>query len=545
MKTSKLLLIAAAVATVLASCAAPQQKMKDNLDDVLISCDPEVLVVTNGKIDATITLNFPDGYFYEKANMVITPVLVYEGGQRTGEATIYQGEKVKANYTVIPKKGKSVKKKVSFDFVSGMELCHLELRPVIVFGEQKINVPAIKVADGCNSTYMLAVAAGEMDRKSDGFQLITNHTTETSILFDVNSDYVKNNATNNTAVSLYKSYLKDLKQDERYRITGTEIVAYASPEGGVKLNQDLSERRADSAVKTWNRMSGNMAADTIAIRSMGQDWEGFQEAMANSDIEDKDLILRVLSMYSDPAVRESEIKNLSFIYKDIKEEVFPSLRRATFVVSAEHTGYSDEELLELAEKQLALLSEPEVLHLATISESLDGKKFYNRLAAERYKSSTGWYNLAYIALEEDMKEVASTYLTRCERDADVVNLLGIIELRYGNLAEARRLFKESGSAAAQKNLGTVCILEGDYAAAAAILEGTGSVNEALAYILAGNAEKAASIASTDTARDAYIAAVAAARTGNADNVKAYLSEASKDEDYKSRATKDVEFVNYR
>ena len=297
-------------------------------------------------------------------------------------------------------------------------------------------------------------------------------------------------------------------------------------------------------MKTWKKNAG-ITADTLSIRSMGQDWEGFQEAMANSDIEDKDLILRVLSMYSDPAVRESEIRNLSFIYDDIKNEVFPGLRRATFVVSAEHTGYSDEELLELAQNQLAMLSEPEVLHLASITGTIEGKKFYNRLAAERFKSVTGYYNLAYIALLEDKKEVAASYLDRCPGDKDAINLKGVIEMRYGNYSEARRLFTEAGTPAARKNLGTLAILEGDYKAAAELLDGTGSVNEVLSLILAGDAAKALSIAGCDTPRDNYIAAVAAARMGDAERVRGYLSEARKDPDYAKRAAKDVEFVDFR
>ena len=544
MKTSGLLLTGAALLALIASCATPKKQMADNLDEVGITCNPEVLVVKSGKIDATITMSFPADYFYDRATLVVTPVLVYEGGQRTGEPTIYQGEKVKANYITIPKSGKLVRKCVSFDYAPGMELCHLELRCVLAYGEKKINIPAIKVADGCNSTYLLAVGSGEMDLKPDGFQLVTEHTTETSIMFDVNSAYVKNNASNNTAISLYKSYIKELEQDEMYRITGTEIVAYASPEGGVELNQNLSERRADAAVKTWKKSAG-VEADTIAIRSMGQDWDGFQEAMANSDIEDKDLILRVLSMYSDPAVRESEIRNLSFIYDDIKKEVFPGLRRATFVVSAEHTGYSDEELLELAQNQLALLSEPEVLHLASITETLEGKKFYNRLAAERFKSETGYYNLAYIALLEDKKEVAASYLDRCPSDKDALNLRGIIEMRYRNYDKARKFFEEAGTPAARKNLGTLSILEGDYQTAAGLLEGSGSLNEALALILAGNPEKALSIATCGTPRDSYIAAVAAARMGDAERVQSCLAEACKDADYAKRAAKDVEFVDFR
>ena len=543
MKAIKILLAAALVLSV-ASCSSqkPVNKGGAGLD---VICEPHILEVVGGKVDAAITITFPEDYLKTNAMMVTTPVIVYSGGQRTGNPFIYQGEQIKANYRVIPLKGGKHTRKVSFDFVSGMEQCTLELQCKLMINGKEVALPAIKVADGCIATYRLADLSGEYSLKPDGFQRVSSYTTETSILFDVNSSQVKSNSQNKNALEVYKSYLRELENDPRYNVTSAEIVAYASPEGGVDLNDKLSENRAKAAEQTWTQMGAGLS-DSIKVSSVGQDWEGFKEAMANSDIEDKDLILRVLSMYSDPEVREAEIKNLSFIYEDIKKDVFPGLRRASFVVSAEHTGYSDDELREIAEKQLIMLSEAEILHLASVTEDREHQKYYYRATTERWGSNTGFYDLATLALDENKIEVALAYLTHTdEADPDVMNLLGVIEMRRGRYAEALNYFEASGTDDAKKNAGSAKIALGDYAAAAEALAGTGSRNEVLAYILAGQAEKAAAAATDDTPRDSYLAAVAAARMGNASGVKQHLAKASEDPVYAEKAAKDAEFADFR
>ena len=540
------LIFIGALSLLIAGCATPQSQMKRELSEIIVKSDPEVLVVKGGKIEADVTMKFPQGYFGERTMLVMTPVLVYgQSQQRTGKPFIYQGEKIMANYKVVPVGGISHRESFSFDFQPGMEQCHLELRPTLIYGDKKESLPAIKVADGCNATYRLVQVSGEYEYKPDGFERVTHHSTETSILFDVNSSTVKNNALNRNAVSVYKSYLSDIKGDERYKVTSTEIVAYASPEGGQKYNAELSEKRADAAVGAWNNLSGGMKADAMDVRSMGQDWEGFKEALENSDIEEKDLILRVLSMYSDPAVRESEMKNLSFIYDELKTEVFPSLRRATFVVNAEHTGYSDTELLELADKHLSLLTEPEVLHLAGIVDDLGLKKFYYRYASQRFLSQTAYYNLAMLALDENKNDVALTYLDMVPEDADVLNARGVVDLRKENYEQARKYFLRSEHADAKRNLGTLMILAGDYEGAAKELAGSKGANEVLAYILNGQIDEAVANASCDTPRDAYIAAVAYARSGDKAKLKSALSKACVDAIYAEKYKKDVEFVDFR
>ena len=543
MKAINILLAAAAVLTA-ASCSS-QKPVQNAASELGVSCEPHILEVVGGKVDAAVTINFPAGYLKTNAMMVTTPVMVFAGGQRTGKAYIYQGEQIKANYRVIPLKGGQHTQNISFDFVSGMEQSVLQLQCKIMIGDKTMELPPIKVADGCIATYRLADLRGEYAPKPDGFERISNYTTETSILFDVNSSQVKNNTQNNSALEVYKSYLRELENDPRYNVTSAEIVAYASPEGGVDLNDKLSEDRAKAAEQTWTKVSGGLS-DSIKVSSVGQDWEGFKEAMANSDIEDKDLILRVLSMYSDPEVREAEIKNLSFIYEDIKKDVFPGLRRASFVVSAEHTGYSDEELKELAEKQLIMLSEPEILHLAAITDERDNKKYYYRVTTERWGSNAGFYDLAALALDEDKIEVALAYLTHTdETDPDVLNLLGVVEMRRGRYEEALRYFELSGSEDARKNTGSAKIALGDYTAAAEALAGTGSRNEALAYILSGRADKAAAVAGDDSARASYIAAIAAARLGDAAGAKEHLAKAVEDPVYAEKAAKDAEFADFR
>lgn len=535
----------AAAALMMFGCATPQTQMKKAIKGIEVKSTPEVLAVKNNRIDVSVFISFPEGYFDRNTLMVITPVIVYAGGQRTGKAFIYQGEAVMANYKVVPVGGITHRENLSFDFVPGMEQCHLELRCTLVYGNSKMVLTPIKVADGTNATYRLVQVSGEYSVKPDGYERVTHHSTEASIMFDVNSSEIRNTAKNRGAVSVYKSYLSDIQGNERYKVTGTEIVAYASPEGGEEYNAALSDKRAVSATKAWDDMSKGMGADSVTVKSIGQDWEGFKEALENSDIEDKDLILRVLSMYSDPAVRESEIKNLSFIYDELKTEVFPGLRRASFVVNAEHTGYSDAELLELAEKHLSLLTEPEVLHLASIEQDKGLKKYYYRFASQKFLSYVAYYNLAVLSLDENKNDVAMTYLEKVPEDADVLNAKGVVELRKGNYADARNWFLRSGSADAHKNLGTLQILDGEYSEAAKTLEGSGSDNEVLAYILDGQIDKAISAARLDTPRDAYIAAVAFARKGDAAGVQTALSKAKISEFYAEKALKDVEFVNYR
>lgn len=542
----KLFTVCAAVIA-LAACSKSRPEQMEMADNVKIECTPEVLENVGGTVNATITVTYPDGYFHPDVIMVVTPVLVYDGGQMTGAPFTYQGDRIKDNYKVVKSSGGTVTEKLSFKFVPGMAQSYLELRSVAFYGEKRINIPAVKVAEGVLNTCALADVSGVYKYKEDGYQHIITKTSEGRILYDVNSSNIKGSELRNSSIRELEAALAEIAADERYSIKGTRIEAYASPEGGQEYNAKLSDKRATSAEKAWNGISKGVKADDLQVKSLGQDWEGFRGAVESSNIEDKDLILRVLSMYDDPAVREREIRNMSKVYTEINHKVFPELRRARFVADIEYKNYTDEELEELSQRALSLLDEPGVLRVAANTESVERKSMLYQYAVSRFESAKAGYNLSVLALDEGKPGVAELYLGKLDKkDADADNVKGVVALQRGRVSDAKAVFEATDTPEAKANLGTVAILEGDYATAVKYLEGTGSDNEALAYLLNGDAEKAEAVLKGDSATADYLRAVIAARAGKSAEVGKWLESAqSKDASLKERAAKDAEFVKFR
>lgn len=529
-----------------ASCSKSRAEQMKLAENVKVSCTPEVLALVGDKIPAEITVTYPAKYFHPKATLEVTPVLVYEGGEQAAQTFTYQGEKVKDNYTVVAYGGGTVKESVSFKYAKGVEKSYLELRSVAYYNGKPIEIPAIKVADGCNVTQMLATTGGEYEFKKDAYQDVIKESAEGQILYDYNSANVKNSQLRSSSVKELQAALDEIESDPRYTVTGTRVVAYASPEGGQEYNAKLSDKRAASAKKVWKKVTGGMEADNLEIKSMGQDWEGFQEAVQKSDISDKELILRVLSMYSDPAVRESEIRNMSQVYTEINKNVFPELRRARFIADVDYQNFSEAELEELSRKAIDVLDEEALLRVAAKSDDPARKAELYKVAVKKFGSDRANFNLAVLALNEGKIDDAAKYLGAVkDADADVVNAKGVCELRKGNYDAAAKLFKQSGTTEAKANLGTVSLLEGKYSEAASELAGTGSHNTAVAYILAGQLDKASAAITCNCPRSNYLRAIIAARKGNASDVAKYLEIAKKNPELKARAEKDVEFANYR
>lgn len=529
-----------------ASCSKSRAEQMKLAENVKVSCTPEVLALVGDKIPAEITVTYPAKYFHPKATLEVTPVLVYEGGEQAAQTFTYQGEKVKDNYTVVAYGGGTVKESVSFKYAKGVEKSYLELRSVAYYNGKPIEIPAIKVADGCNVTQMLATTGGEYEFKKDAYQDVVKESAEGQILYDYNSANVKNSQLRSSSVKELQAALEEIESDPRYTVTGTRVVAYASPEGGQEYNAKLSDKRAASAKKVWKKVTGGMEADNLEIKSMGQDWEGFQEAVQKSDISDKELILRVLSMYSDPAVRESEIRNMSQVYTEINKNVFPELRRARFIADVDYQNVSEAELEELSRKAIDVLDEEALLRVAAKSDDPARKAELYKVAVKKFGSDRANFNLAVLALNDGKIDDAAKYLGAVkDADADVVNAKGVCELRKGNYDAAVKLFKQSGTTEAKANLGTVSLLEGKYSEAASELAGTGSHNTAVAYILAGQLDKASAAITCNCPRSNYLRAIIAARKGNASDVAKYLEIAKKNPELKARAEKDVEFANYR
>lgn len=527
-----------------ASCSASRAEQMKLAEKVSVSSNPEVLALVGDKIPADITVTFPAKYFHPAAILEVTPVLVYEGGEQVGKTFKYQGEKVKDNYRVIASNvDNSVTEKVAFDYVPGVEKSYLELRSVAYYKNKTIEIPAIKVADGCNVTQLFASTEGEYSFKKDNYKEVISESAEGQVMYDYNSATIKRSELRSDSVKELQAALDEIASDPRYTVTGTRVVAYASPEGGQQYNAKLSDKRAESAKKAWDKVTGGMKTDDIQVKSMGQDWDGFKEAVQNSNIEDKELILRVLSMYSDPAVRESEIRNMSKVYTEINKNVFPELRRARFIADVDYKNFSDDELKELADKAVDVLDEEGLLRVASITSNADRKAELYKMAVPKFGSDRAQFNLAVLSLNAGKPDQAASLLKKVSKvDGDVNNALGVCELQKGNLDAAADFFRKAGTTEAKANLGTIDILKGNYDAAVKNLEGTGSHNLAVAYILTNQLDKAEKSITCKCARSNYLRAVIAARRGNSSDVEKYLAQTGK---MKEKAEKDVEFADFR
>ena len=540
MKKSFKLMAAAVFGLAAIACSSPE-KMAEMAENVTVKCEPAVLEVVAGEINASVSVTYPKDYFHPQAILEVTPVIVYEGGEAKMEPFMFQGEKVKDNYQVVPSDGSTVTKNVKFAYAPGMEKCYLELRSVVKHKNKAIDLPTKKVADGANTTYMLICKKANLPLKADNYQEIIKQTAEGQVLYQINSDVVRNNQIKSQSVKDFLAAVEEIKANERKTLVSTDVVAYASPDGKEDKNAKLSDNRSKSAEKAFNKITKkNPVGVPVNVTSVGEDWEGFQELVAASDIEDKDLIIRVLSMYSDPAVREQEIKNMSAVYTTLAKNVLPELRRARFIANVE---YTNEELLKLIEENIDVLDETALLRAATLVKCNDQKVAIYKKAVEKFNSANGQYNLAVTYIKMDKLADAKAALAKCADDADVKNAKGVVALLEGNNAEAAKLFKAAGNAAAKENLAVVDVLNGDYQAAASKVADDKSYNAALIALLNGNASPAAAL-ECNCPSAAYLRAIAAARKGNAALVKENLKIVNKCEKLAARAAKDIEFAQF-
>ena len=542
----KMLAFALAGVSVMA-CSSPK-KMAEDAANVVVTCEPQVLEVVGGKIDAEVTVVCPADYFHPKAILEVTPVIVYEGGESAMEPFMYQGEKVQDNYKVIAKDGATVKERVSFDYVPGMEQCHLELRGVVKFKNKTYETPVIKVADGANTTYMLASKLAKVDYMPDAYKEIIEETEEAQIMYTINNSTVRNSELRKQEVKDWNAALEAIKSDERREITGTDIIAYASPDGPEDFNTTLAEKRANTADKAYEKITKKNPIDApVNVQNVSEDWEGFQELVSASNIEDKDLILRVLSMYSDPAVREREIKNMSSVYKTLAKDILPQLRRARLIANIEFTNYSNEELIALINDNIDILDEEALLRAASITDELDGKATIYSQAIEKYNSERAQYNLAVVRYYQGDMKAAGKELAKVgnQECCFVKNFKGALALADGNCEEAAGLFKAANNQTSKENLAIIDIYSGDYAAALAKLEGTDNHNLKIVYILNDRLDDASKAITCECPYSAYLKAIIAARKGDAEAVKANLAKVENNEKLAARAAKDIEFSQYR
>ncbi len=544
------ILLAAGVVLMAASCNNAA-KMAEAAEQIKIKCNPEVLEVVAGKIDATISVNFPADYFLPKATLEVTPVILYVGGESVGKPFTYQGDKVADNYKVVDhKNGATITEKVSFDYVPGMEKSELVARAKVYYKGNEYVYPAdIKIADGANTTYMLVDKSGveSLPLMADRYMEVIPMTEEAQILYKINSSEVRNSELKSADIANFVNALKALQDDARRKVTGTEIVAYASPDGPVALNNKLSTAREKSAKKAFDQITKKVDAGNVSTRSIGEDWEGFQELVNNSNIEDKDLILRVLSMYSDPNVREREIKNMSSVYTSLADEILPELRRARFITNVEYTNYTAEELTDLLENNINVLDEEALLRAATLVKDNDAKLAAYKKAIAKFDSDRAKYNAAVISLMKNEDTNAKSYLASMNDKTGELynNIMGVVAMRAGKNDEAASYFAKAGKTA-NDNAAVLDILNGNYADAAAKLKDASGHNAVLAAILNNDLATAAKKSDGHNClRMAYYKAIIAARKGDVETAKSQIAKASANKAFAQRAENDVEFAKIK
>ena len=542
-------LIAAMV--VLASC----NKTLPNPEQ--ISVNPNPLELKGGKVNAEITGTFPEKKFAKKGVLVVTPVLKFDGQEVLGEPVTYVGEKAKENgKTVNYRDGGRYSQSCSFDFVPAMIKSELYLRFKATVGNKDIEIPDLKVADGVMVTSDLA---SSKDNKTactpDKFQRVIQELTEADIMFLIQSADVRSNQTKSEEMKALQAAIKEAKNNEKKEINKIEVSGYASPDGGMDLNEKLAQNRQKAAANFLKKdLKKNKVGNAVESNITAEDWEGFQKAMENSNLQDKDLVLRVLSMYSDPEEREAQIKNLSAVYKNIAEDILPALRRSRLILTTDLIGKSDDEIRELAKNDPAQLSVEELLYAATLTSDKAEKMAIYQKAAELYNDYRAYNGMGQLYFEAgNYAEAGRCYQKALEiqpNDPDVNYNAGLVALAADDLEKAEYYFGKAAGTKANLSaaMGTLYTKKGDYAAAKKAYGENATNNAAVQQILDENyaaASKTLDNVKEPNAVTAYLKAVVGARTNDKAAVYANLKSAvEQDASLKARAARDIEFAKY-
>ena len=520
--------------------------------------NPEVLEAVAGKVPVTINGKFPEKYMKKNAIVEVTPVLKWNGGEAKGQSTTFQGEKVEGNgQTISYKLGGNYTMKASFDYIPEMAKSELFLNFKITRGSKTYTIPAVKVADGVIATSELpTIASSNASYANDAFQRIIKQAQEANIMFLIQQANLRNSQLTSAEMKEFHKKVAEVNADKKnYKLNNIEVSAYASPDGGLKLNTGLAEDREANAEKYLNKQLKKAKIDAnVDAKYTAQDWEGFQELVAKSYLQDKDLILRVLSMYQDPEQRENEIKNISSVYKTLADEILPQLRRARLTANYDIIGRSDEEIVEAFDTNPKVLSVEELLYAATLTKDNARKQAIFTKTTQLYPNDYRAYNnlgeLAFAAgdaakAESFFKQALAKNANAAEANAN----LGLCELLKNNVSTAETyLSKATGADAANEALGNLYIKQGQYQRAVSAFGNAKTNSAAQAQILAKDYNKAKATLQAVENKDAmtdYLMAIVGARTNNESLVSSSLKSAiAKDASLAKTAANDREFAKY-
>ena len=548
--------IFAAALLMLCSCS---NKLGE-LSSKYFAVTPQLLEAVNGEVPVTISGTFPEKFFPKKAVITVTPVLKYEGGSVSGDAYTFIGEKVEGNnQTISYKTGGNFTMKSTFDYVPEMAKSELYLEFAAKIKNKTKAMPAVKVADGVLATaelYSQTTASTKPAYAEDAFQRVIKQAKQANIMFLIQQTNLRYSELNSAQMKEFTETLKDIKADTENKVLdNVEVSAYASPDGDFDLNDRLATLRQNNAKSHVNKLlKKNKVETNVDTEYTAEDWEGFQELVAGSNIPDKELILRVLSMYNDPEVREREIKNISAVYGELAEEILPQLRRARLTLNYQLIGRSDEEILAAVKEDASVLSVEELLYAATLVETAKEKAaIYNTTAKLFPNDYRAYNNLAELAMNANDYAAAKKFLEKAVKlnatAAEVNTNLGMIALIDGNVADAENyLVKGTDAKANEAALGNLYVAQGQYERAVSAFGETKSNAAALAQIMAEDytaAKNTLAGVETPDAYTYYLNAIVGARTNNAAMVAENLVKAIRlDSTLRTKALNDAEFRKY-
>ena len=533
----------------LTSCSKLGELSADNF-----TVTPNPLVESASKVPATIDGRFPVKYMKKKAVVTVTPELRYAGQAVQGQSATFQGEKaVGNNQTISYKMGGNYTMKTTFDYVPEMLQSELYLTFDAAIGKKKFDVPAVKVADGVLATSQLVyrtVASANTCVAADAYQQIIAQHQDAQIKYLINQSKVRTSELSTTSIQDFVKVLRDIKADQKsFALDNIEVSAYASPDGALKFNEKVASGRQETASQYVNKQLKNIELEgTVDTKYTAEDWDGFQEIVAASNIQDKDVILRVLNMYKDPEERETQIRNMSVAFRELADEVLPELRRARLTINYKLIGRTDAEIQQQFNEDPTKLSVEELLYGATLTKDTNEQKKYFEAATKQYPNDYRAYNgLAQVAYAQGDLAAAKSALQKAGDKTEANANAALVAIAEGNLDQAEALLGKALTAANYNEvLGNLQIARGNWSQAAQALKGVNSNSAALAQILTKDyaaAKQTLKAVAAPDAMTAYLQAVAAARTGDTATAKSALQTAvEKDASLADYAAKDLELI---
>ncbi|MBP3829872.1 MAG: hypothetical protein ILA06_06170 [Bacteroidaceae bacterium] len=555
MRKLTILSFAAVGAFLLTACGKLGPLTADN-----VTVNPTPLEAIGGEVPATLNLHFPQKFMKKKATIEITPVLKYQGGQATSQPSTFQGEKVLANGTTVPyKAGGNYAMRANFPYIDAMQASDLYLHFNAKKGKKVVSLPDVKVGYGVVATSELlhnTIATVNPALAPDAYQRIIKQKQEAQIKYLVNQANVRASELNSSSIKDFVKILKEINDNqEKLQLQNIEVSAYASPEGRYDFNAALAEKRQNtSSAYVEGQLKKNRMKADVDTKFTAEDWEGFQQLVSESNIQDKDVILRVLSMYKDPAEREQQIRNMSVVYDELAKGILPELRRARLIANYNVIGRSDEQIVDQFQKDARELNVEEVLYGAALQSDNAQKQAWYEKATQLFQNDARAYNnLANLAYQNGDLATAANYLAKAKsinaNSPEVATNEALLALAKGQVAEAEALLaKGTGANTYSEVLGNLNLAKGNYAAAAANLAGVNTNSALLAQILnkdyAAAATTLAGIKNAD-AYTAYLSAILGARKGDASAVVNGLQSAiQQNPSLALRAARDLEFAKY-